>query len=94
MANDPVMFAWMAKRRKNGRSYWTRIGRVFPHNRGSGLTVVLDVLPLDGRIVLFELNDKDDRVLEAELDAINKAQRSATPHAASKPKPGMGGQRH
>jgi hypothetical protein len=33
-----------------------RIGVAFPHDKGSGLTVVLNALPLnfDGRIVLVE----------------------------------------
>lgn len=62
MATDPVMLAWMVKRGSNGRKTWTRIGAVYPHERGSGLTVALEALPFnfDGRIYLFELNDKDD----------------------------------
>jgi hypothetical protein len=30
------------------------IGVAFPHDKGAGLTVVLDALPTDGRIVLVE----------------------------------------
>jgi len=39
--------------RKVGKeSYWTKIGAVFPHGDGSGLTLILDALPIDGRVVL------------------------------------------
>ena len=72
MASDPVMLAWTVKRWRNGRKVWTRIGSVYPHEQGSGLTVALEVAPLDGRIYLFELNEKDDRRMEAELEATRR----------------------
>lgn len=58
MTNDPVLIAFAVKRSKQGRGVWTRIGRAYPHEAGAGLTVVLDVLPRDGRIVLLEPNEK------------------------------------
>ncbi len=72
MASDPVMLAWMVKRTRNGRKMWTRIGSVYPHERGSGLTVALEVMPLDGRIYLFELNDREERRLMTELADTNQ----------------------
>ena len=32
----------------------------YPHDEGSGLTLVLEVCPLDGKIVLVEPNEDDD----------------------------------
>lgn len=67
MSNDPVLIAYGAKRKPNTkRAFWTRIGGAFPHEQGAGLTIVLDVLPLDGRIILLEPNEQDDRRLLAE----------------------------
>ena len=64
MATDPVLIAYTAKRTKTGkRVVWTRIGQAYPHETGAGLTVVLDAMPLDGRIVLLELDDADDERL-------------------------------
>ena len=64
MATDPVLIAYTAKRTKTGkRTVWTRIGQAYPHETGVGLTVVLDAMPLDGRIVLLELDDADDERL-------------------------------
>jgi hypothetical protein len=67
MSNDPVLIAYGAKRNTNSkRTFWTRIGGAFPHETGAGLTVVLDVVPLDGRIILLEPDERDDRRLLAE----------------------------
>jgi hypothetical protein len=55
MSNDPVLIAYTVKDRTAERSaVWTRIGVAFPHDKGAGLTVILNVLPRDGRIVLVE----------------------------------------
>ena len=34
-------------------AFWTRIGSVWQHNHGEGLSVELNVLPVNGRIVLM-----------------------------------------
>lgn len=34
------------------KGYWTKIGAMFAHEDGDGGTLVLDALPLGGRIVL------------------------------------------
>ena len=60
MTNDPVLIAYAAKRTKTRKTVWSRIGRAFPHEQGAGLTVILDAMPLDGRIVLLELGNDDD----------------------------------
>lgn len=55
MSNDPVLIAYTVKDRTSDRdAVWLRIGVAFPHDKGSGLTVLLDALPMDGRIVLVE----------------------------------------
>jgi hypothetical protein len=55
MTNDPVLIAYTVTDRPAGqKSIWRRIGIAFPHDKGAGLTVLLDALPLDGRIVLVE----------------------------------------
>lgn len=61
MANDPVLFAYGAATSKSGRKFWQRVGQAFPHDEGSGLTLILDVVPFDGKIVLLEPDEVDDR---------------------------------
>lgn len=79
MTNDPVVIAYTAKRSKNGkRTHWTRIGRAFPHETGAGLTVILDAVPLDGRVILLELDDADDRDLITAADMVRATERNAS----------------
>ncbi|OYW53118.1 MAG: hypothetical protein B7Y80_17660 [Hyphomicrobium sp. 32-62-53] len=59
MTHDPVLIAYTAKRGKNNRVYWSRIGHADPHDIGAGLTITLDALPINGRIILLE-PDADD----------------------------------
>ncbi len=67
MSRDPVLIAYGVKKASNAkRNIWRRIGEAFPHEEGAGLTVVLDVLPPDGRVILLEPDDIDDRRLERE----------------------------
>jgi hypothetical protein len=55
MTNDPVLIAYTVKdRARDRKSVWRRIGVAFPHDKGAGLTVILNALPSDGRIVLVE----------------------------------------
>jgi len=78
MSNDPVLIAYGVKRRSTSkRAHWTRIGQAYPHNSGAGLTVILDLLPLDGRIVLLELDTNDDCRLQAEAARRAKEQSAA-----------------
>jgi len=82
MTSDPVLIAYAVKRNsKTKRPIWTRIGAAYPHDVGAGLTVVLDSMPLDGRIVLLERDADDDRRLMMALGRARKAkrQRPASP---------------
>ena len=72
MTNDPVLIAYAAKRVGSSKNAsWTRIGRAYPHDRGAGLTVVLDAVPADGRIILLERDEADDeRILREAARAL------------------------
>jgi hypothetical protein len=41
------------------KSDWTRVGVAFPHNDGKGFNVLLQALPLDGKMVLRLHEEKD-----------------------------------
>lgn len=54
----------MVPRERNGRTYWTRIGTMFPSKSGNGFQLLLDALPLpdkEGRCVIsmFEPKPRD-----------------------------------
>jgi len=51
----PTLIAYTVKDRGEGqKAIWTRIGAAWPHGSGNGLSIQLDALPIDGRIVLTE----------------------------------------
>lgn len=67
MSSDPVLIAYGVKKAtKTKRNIWRRIGEAFPLDEGAGLTLVLNALPPDGRIVLLEPDIVDDRRLDRE----------------------------
>lgn len=39
--------------------YWTKIGAAFAHNDGKGFSVILDALPVDGRLTIRQPEPKD-----------------------------------
>lgn len=50
---QPSLYAYAVEDAPRGRkSYWTRIGRLFAHKDGKGYDVVLNALPINGRIVI------------------------------------------
>lgn len=61
MPTDPVLIAYGINITKTGRRVWARIGEAYPHREGAGLTVQLNALPSDGKVVLLELDENDDR---------------------------------
>ncbi|MBZ0148545.1 MAG: hypothetical protein K8F62_13530 [Pseudorhodoplanes sp.] len=67
VTDDPVLIAYAVKRSpRSKKAIWTRVGRAYPHETGAGLTVLLDAVPADGRIILLERDDADDARLQRE----------------------------
>jgi hypothetical protein len=67
MAKETATLAYKAysvSKREGQDDWWTECGGVFAHADGQGFTVLLQCLPLDGRIVLrlpkAETNDRDN----------------------------------
>jgi hypothetical protein len=52
--NVPAFVAFHVRENKdpNGKGFWTRIGAAWPHEDGEGFNLQIDVLPIDGKIVL------------------------------------------
>ena len=49
---------------KNG--FWTKVGAAWPHKDGKGLNISIDVVPLDGRLVLREPLEEKEEVATAD----------------------------
>jgi hypothetical protein len=64
MANTPTYIAYHVKDTTAGengekRGVWTKVGAAWPNKDGKGFSVVLDVIPLDGRLMLREPMEKE-----------------------------------
>jgi hypothetical protein len=57
---QPTHRAYSVVRRKGQEDYWLNVGLVFPHPDSGGFNVVLQVLPLDGKIVCREIREGDE----------------------------------
>ena len=47
---QPAYHIYTVKDGKKEQSYWTKVGAAFPHKDGKGFDIVLDALPVDGRL--------------------------------------------
>ena len=59
-SKKPSHVAYQVRDREGKKGYWTRIGGAWAHNDGKGLNIQLEVVPLDGRIVLRVESEKKD----------------------------------
>jgi len=58
-SKKPTLIAYSVRKREGQNNFWTRIGAAWPHDKGNGMTIQLDALPIDGRIVLTEPKAED-----------------------------------
>ncbi len=49
--NTPAFQAWHVTN-KGDKGFWTKVGAAWPHRDGKGLSLQLDIMPMNGRIVL------------------------------------------
>lgn len=60
-AKKPMLIAYSVEEARKGRkSYWTRIGRLFSHEDGKGYDLLLNALPINGRIVIREETPREE----------------------------------
>lgn len=58
-SRTPTHIAYSVRNYGEGKSQWTRIGAVWPHRDEQGFSLMLNAMPLDGRIEIrpTEAND-------------------------------------
>ena len=55
----PTHRVYTVIRREGQDDYWLNIGLAFPHKDGNGFNIVLQALPLDGKIVCREIAEEE-----------------------------------
>ena len=48
----PTHIAYQVQEREGKKPFWQKIGGAWSHSDGRGMTVLLDSMPLDGRVTL------------------------------------------
>ena len=59
-SKKPSHIAYQVRDRVGKKGYWTRIGSAWAHADGKGFNIQMEVVPLDGRIVLRVESEKKD----------------------------------
>lgn len=57
---QPSHRAYSVIHREGQDDYWLNIGLVFPHKDGTGFNIMLQALPLDGKVVCREVTADDE----------------------------------
>ena len=75
MANQqPAYRAYTVVKREGADDFWLAIGAAFMHQDGDGYNIVLQALPLDGKIVLrLPKDEKVDQQPQERGDRNNKS---------------------
>lgn len=58
-ARQPTHRAYSVIRREGQDDFWLNLGLVFPHKDGGGFNIMLQALPLEGKIVCREIADDE-----------------------------------
>jgi len=59
-SRQPTHRAYSVIKREGQDDYWLNLGLVFPHKDASGFNIMLQALPLDGKIVCREIKEGED----------------------------------
>ena len=58
-ATKPAFNAFSVDEREGKDPFWLKIGAAFEHKDGKGYNLVLQALPIDGRVVLREYKEPE-----------------------------------
>lgn len=57
-SKKPDMAAYVVRDREDKKANWREIGVAFQHKDGKGFDLLLDAVPVNGRVVLRDIEDK------------------------------------
>jgi hypothetical protein len=57
---SPIFSAFTVIQREGEKDFWLNIGSAFPHSDGKGFNVVLQAMPIDGKIVVRPRKGQQD----------------------------------
>lgn len=78
MGRKPDQIAYSVKESPDGKGYWNRVGAVWNHKDGHGAELVLDSMPVDGRITLRDQRDQRMQDYQDEREARQPVKQART----------------
>ena len=57
---QPTHRVYSVIRREGQDDFWLNLGLVFPHKDGKGFNLMLQALPIDGKLVCREIGEDDE----------------------------------
>lgn len=77
MSNNqqPVYQAYTVVKREGQDDYWLNIGAAFTHADGKGLNVLLQALPINGKLVLRPPKDNSEQAAARESGSTKRRER-------------------
>ena len=76
--SQPSHRAYIVVSREGADDFWINVGAAFPHSDGKGFNIIVQALPVDGKLVLREPQD------DAEDDRRQDRSRSSQPKSGSR----------
>ena len=61
---QPTHRVYSVIRREGQDDFWLNLGLAFPHKDGKGFNLMLQALPIDGKLVCREIGEGDEAVAE------------------------------
>jgi hypothetical protein len=79
----PSHRAYAVIRRDGQDDFWLNLGLVFPHKDNAGFNIMLQALPLDGKIVCREVTDADAAADESQQGSGQSERSERSPRRAN-----------
>lgn len=76
-SRGPSHIAYQVREGEENKSYFNRIGSVWPHKDGQGFNIQLDSLPVDGRVTVRSVQDRLQEAKDNARDDGNGTRREA-----------------
>lgn len=71
----PSHIAYHVREGEENKSYFNRIGSVWPHKDGEGFNIQLDAVPVDGRITIRTVQERIQEAKETRAEPQRREER-------------------
>ncbi|MCD8571202.1 MAG: hypothetical protein LRY76_06735 [Alphaproteobacteria bacterium] len=80
----PSHIAYQVREGEENKSYFNRIGSVWPHKDGEGFNIQLDAVPVDGRITIRSVQERIQEAKETSRGGDRRDERRSETNRSSR----------